>query len=156
MKKIPWKHIMIILTLGVGVYVAIEMYKAYQNFKADIAAGTKTFMDVLLAPWNTLVTAASAVKSAVVSSTPYQGAVALTQLPLLTATEQQNAAAQDVVAGSYQPGGAMYQTIASTQGTAAANAAATAASNNAATESAQAAADSSWSTSPWNPTTWFS
>jgi len=52
MKKIPWKHIGVILFLGVGVFIVWEMWKAYQAIKADIAAGEKSIKDVLLAPWN--------------------------------------------------------------------------------------------------------
>jgi hypothetical protein len=148
MKKFPWKQIFVILVLGVGVFALVEIYKAYK-------AGKTAISDLLMAPWTALKAAAGAVASAVTNSTPVQGAVALTQLPLLTATETTNAAQQGVVAGSYQPGGTMYQAIAATQGQPAADAAAAAAANNAATQTAQATADSSWSTSPWNPSTWF-
>ena len=140
-----------ILVLGVGVFIVVEMYKAYQNFKADIAAGKKTFMDVLLAPW----TALQAAWSVAANSSVGQGVSAAVALPGLETTETNNAAVQQTVAAGYQPGGAMYNSILATQGQAAADNAAVQAQQNADTESAQAVADSSWSTSPWNPATWF-
>lgn len=145
MKKFPWKHIFTILVLGVGVYALIEMYKAYK-------AGKTALSDILMAPWTVL----QSWWTQAANSSVGQGISALASLPGLETTETNNAAAQSAVAGSYQPGGAMYQSIQASQGTAAADAAAAAAANNAATQQAQAAADSSWSTSPWNPTTWFS
>ncbi|MGD0744142.1 MAG: hypothetical protein ABSA45_03210 [Verrucomicrobiota bacterium] len=135
MKKFPWKQIVTILVLGVGVFVVVEMYKAY-------AAGKRAVTDILLAPWTALKagwTTASAAVSNVVS-----GAAAVTQLRGLTQTALQNAQMQGSVAASYQPGGLMYNLIGATQGTDAANNAAQAAANNAATEQAQAQADASW------------
>jgi len=135
MKKIPWKQIFVILALGVGVFVVVEMWKAY-------SAGKRAISDLLMAPWTAMKagwTTASAAVSNVVS-----GATAVGQLPGLTSTALQNAQAQGSVAASYQPGGTMYNVVQATQGTDAANKTATAAANNAAMQQQQASADASW------------
>jgi hypothetical protein len=139
MKKFPWKQIAVIAFLGVGVFIIVEIYKAWK-------AGTTALGDLIMAPWNALKagwsTASSAIGSAASSVT--SGVSAAASLPSLTQTELQNAQAQGGTAASYQPGGTMYNIILATQGQAAADKAAAAAASNAAMEQQQAQADSSW------------
>lgn len=139
MKKLPWKQIFIIAGLGLAVFIVWEIYKAWR-------AGETAIGKLILAPWTALKAAWSAASSAVSSaaSSVASGVSAAASLPGLTQTELANAQAQGSNAASYQPGGTMYNIIASTQGQAAADRAATASANNAATELAQAQADSSW------------
>ncbi len=132
-------HLIVIATLGIGVFAIVEMYKAY-------AAGKTAIKDIILAPWDALKALWSAAGSAATTAatTAASGVAAAAALPSLTQTELQNAQAQGSVAASYQPGGTMYNTIQATQGQAAADAAAAQASSDAQSELAQAQADSSW------------
>ena len=47
MKKLPWKQIFVIVFLGVGVFIVIEIFKV-------ISAGEKDFMSIITAPWTAL------------------------------------------------------------------------------------------------------
>jgi hypothetical protein len=137
--KIPWKQIFVILTLGIGVFIAWEIYKAW-------SAGATAISDLIAAPWKALKTAWSATSSAAssVGSTITQGIPAAFSLPSISQTQLTNAQNQGSVAASYQPGGTMYNVILASQGQAAADRAAEASAQNAATELSQAQADSSW------------
>jgi len=135
MKKNFWKHILTIAVLGVGVFAAIEIYKAWQ-------AGKRAIKDLLLAPWYALSAGWSVASSA--ASTVASNAAAAAALPALTSTELSNAQDQTSTAATYQPGGAMYNTILATQGQAAADKAAAQAQANADIQLAQANSDSSF------------
>lgn len=144
--KSQTKHVLVALGIAAGVFIIVEIYKAWQ-------AGTTAIGDLLAAPWNAVQSiwggitgAASSAGSAVsnAASTVANNYNWATQLPSLTQTELTDAQNQGSIAASYQPGGTTYNMIAATQGTAAANAAAQTAAQNAATEQQQANADASW------------
>ncbi len=134
-KKFPWKQIFVIAFLGVGVFIVVEIYKAWR-------AGVNDLKSLVLAPWTALKAGWSAASNA--ASTVAGNAAAAASLPSLTQAELAGANAQLAVSGDYQPGGTIYEQIAATQGQAAADAAAAAATKNAQTQLSQAQSDSSW------------
>lgn len=131
------KQLLIIATLGIFVFIAVEIFKTFR-------AGKRAISDLLLSPWTALKTAWSEATGAAKNVADASGISAAASLPGLTQTELQNAQAQGSTAASYQPGGTMYNMILTTQGQTAADLAAAAAAQNAANELAQAQADASW------------
>jgi hypothetical protein len=105
-------HILIALLIGVGVYFAVEIWKAYQ-------AGVTAISDLLMAPFTALSNAVGSVTSQV-SSTASAISNASASVPAGNAAEAQITTAN---ASAYAPGGTIYNQIEASQGQAAADAA---------------------------------
>lgn len=132
MKSETTKHVLVALGIGVGIFIVYEMYKA-------ISAGVSAVGDILMAPFNAISNAVSAAGSTASAVTNAAASV----------SAGNNAAAQIAAMNNadYAPGGSVYNQIASTQGTAAANAAWQTVQNNQASQASQ--------TVTWDPLTWF-
>jgi hypothetical protein len=126
------KHILIALGIGVGAFVLYEMYKA-------ISAGATAIGDILLAPWTAITGALAAAGSAASSVTATVANVSAGNAAATQIASMNNA--------DYAPGGSVYNSIASTQGAAAANAAWQTVQNNQAVQASQ--------TVTLDPLTWF-
>lgn len=126
------KHIFLALAIGAVAFVLWEMIKVWRTSTAGLDA-------ILMAPWNALSSAWSTVTGAASSISQTASNVSAG-----------NAAAAQVNAmnnSDYAPGGTIYNQIAATQGTAAANQAWQTVQNNQATEASQ--------TVTLNPLSWI-
>jgi hypothetical protein len=134
--KTQTKHILIALGVGFGAFVIYETYKA-------ISAGISGVSDVLMAPFNSISAAWNGASSALTGAvSSVTGTVANIQAGNAAETQINQMNNSD-----YAPGGSIYNQIAATQGTAAANQAWQTVQNN---QQVSASQDLSW-----NPLSWI-
>ena len=126
------KHILIALAIGVGVYVVWEMIQAAISGVEDVGS-------ILMAPFNAIGSAVASVGSTASAITAAASSVNAGNTAAAQVTAMNNS--------QYAPGGSIYNSIAASQGTAAANAAWQTVQNNQATQASQ--------TVTLDPLTWF-
>lgn len=145
MKNIPWKKIFIVLLLGFGAYALYAIYQAFKSGERTIAGLVTAPFKALSTVWGAVSSGASSAASAIANSTPVQGVEALASLDSLTQTSAQLTAQNQALAtNAYAPGGATYNQIAATRGTAAADAAWAQVQADYAAQNQVDAANSSW------------